>query len=179
MINFYDAYVKSRVFYGVLIYGHSSGTYLSEILKAQKRKIWFIFFKRLLESVHDIMNKNSLANVDELYLFELFREVFHQMRRKSPVKLLNLSELNSRPNTRSSTKCILLSHSSRTNYGMTNYVAYNFVIENQLIPTKLEKITHKAFEFSFGNSGNYTSVTISLSIVFFLHIHASRHHLLP
>ncbi len=100
------------------------------------------------------MNKNSLATVFELYLIELFREVFHQLRQESPVKLLNLSEFNSRPNARSSTKCILLSHSSRRNYGTASLsnrlvVAYNFLIENQLIPTKLEKMTHKAFEKFF------------------------------
>ena len=105
--TFYDAYVKSRILFGVFIYSNTTETYLIELLKAQKRIKRTIYFKRPRDSVFELMNKNLHATVFGLFLFELFRQVFYELRNDSPVQLLNLSGLEKRRSTRASAKGLL------------------------------------------------------------------------
>ena len=53
MMHFYDAYVKYRILYGVLIYGKTSETYLTEIFETQERIIRAINFKHPRDSVFE------------------------------------------------------------------------------------------------------------------------------
>ena len=96
LVRFYDAYIKSRISYGLSIYGNTSENHLSEIFKAEKRINRSIYFKRSWESAHEIMNKSPHATVFEPYFIELLK-VFLQIRNQTPVQTLNFSELHKRP----------------------------------------------------------------------------------
>ena len=58
------------------------------------RTIRSIYFNRVWESVHEIMNELQHATVFELYFIELFNDVLLQIRNQTPVLTLNFSELH-------------------------------------------------------------------------------------
>ena len=63
MLRFYKAYVNSTITYGILIYGNTSQSHLTEMMKLQKRILRAIFFKRRYESIKEIMDENKLLTV--------------------------------------------------------------------------------------------------------------------
>ena len=107
LLLFYESYAKSLITYGLIVYGCTTNRNLNDIFNSQKRIFRAIFFKRKFDSVQSIMSKFKLFNIFELYISEIFREVFLQLADKSVHKFLNKKELLDRRVTRNTTKGIL------------------------------------------------------------------------
>ena len=107
----YCAYVQSVVAYGILIYGYPPESDLTEKTKGPKNTIKVIYFIRTYELVYRIMNCFLCHCFWVAYIFELFKEVFGELRKVNPMKLLNLSELLFRSSTEWALKGILLTKS--------------------------------------------------------------------
>ena len=96
------------------------------------------------------MTNGLHSTVFELYVVELFREVFSQLRNESPVKLLDFSELTTRRSIRSVSKEIFLSSYRRSEYASSSLnirliFAYNFLKTNNLIPLKVTDMIRQTF----------------------------------
>ena len=80
MLRFYKACENLTITYEILLYGNTSQSHLSEIMKLQKRILRAIFFKRRYESIKEIMDENKLLTVFDLYFFEMFKYLFMELR---------------------------------------------------------------------------------------------------
>ena len=80
MLRFYKAYVNTTITYGILIYGNTSQSHLTEIMKLQERIFRAFFFKCRYESIKEIMDENKLLTVFDLYFFEMFKYLFMELR---------------------------------------------------------------------------------------------------
>ena len=83
MLRFYIAYKIPTIFHGILIYGNTSLSHLTEIMKLQKRILRAIFFKRRYESIKVILNENKLLTVFDLYFCEMFKYLFMELPSKN------------------------------------------------------------------------------------------------
>ena len=151
MIRFYNAYVQCGILYEILLYGSTQQSFFTAILKAQKRLIRAIHFKRPRELVHTLMIESTHATVFEIYLSNLIKEVYTFLKKALPVKSLNLSELTSSQNTPSSQKSLLHSkkRSSKTgkiSLGVRFVVAYSFLQKDGLVPRNLKTSTNQGFK---------------------------------
>ena len=79
MLRFYKAYIIPTITYGILIYGNTSQSHLTEIMKLQKRILRAIFFKPRYELIKVILNENKLLTVFDLYFFEIFKYLFMEL----------------------------------------------------------------------------------------------------
>ena len=66
LLMFYNSFAKYRICYGLLIYGSVAKTNLSKIEKEQRRIFRAIFFKKNVNSLHDLLRKNEMLTVFEL-----------------------------------------------------------------------------------------------------------------
>ena len=81
MLRFYKAYVNPTITYRILIYGNTSQSHLTEIMKLQKKNLENnFFFKRRYESIKEIMDENKLLTVFDLYFFEMFKYLLMELR---------------------------------------------------------------------------------------------------
>ena len=138
LLLFYESYVKSVITYGLIFYGCTTKTNMNEIFILQKRNFRAIFFKREFDSVQSIMSKFKLLNIFELYVSEIFGDVFLQLADKSVNKFLNKKELLDRRVTRNTTKGILPSKRHHKETGKKSLkrqlrLAQNYAAENNLI----------------------------------------------
>ena len=145
LLNFYNAFAKSVITYGLLVYGSAAKTNLKKIENAQRRILRAIFFKNKYESVGPIFEKNSVLTVFELYAMEVFREVFKQIKLESPLCFrdgIGLCQYD----TRRKEKGLLPLTYSRTvtrAKSVDNRLkkAYNWLKDHDLIPADLTKLS--------------------------------------
>lgn len=154
LLRFYTAFINSRILYGILIYGNTTKNFLSEILKAQKRIIRAIFFKRPSESTNNIFEEHKIPTVFDLIIKELVNYVFLQIRRATPVTSLVFMEHSERRVTRSSTKGLLplqtaSSQTKRNSLSNKTTKAFNFLTQNELIPKNLTELTESSYKRFF------------------------------
>ena len=81
---FYKAFAESVIRYGLIIYGSALKTTLRSIDSAQRRILRAIYFKKKYDSLSQIYSTNCLSNVYEMFIHEVFIEVFKQIRGESP-----------------------------------------------------------------------------------------------
>ena len=86
---FYNSFAKSIISYGILTYGSAAKSNLYKSEKAQRRILRAIFFRNKYNSVGFNFERNKISTVFEIYLMELFAEVFKQLRTESPLSSLN------------------------------------------------------------------------------------------
>ena len=103
LLQFYTSYVKSVIPHGILVYGNTYKTHLKEIHKFQKSIMRTIYFKKKSEPVREIMKQKNL-NVYEIFLYELFKELFQILGRQKRDELLKTEKITNRRVTRSSSK---------------------------------------------------------------------------
>ena len=89
MILFYKLHINPLVQYGVLIYGCTSYSQQSPILKIQKRFIRTMFFLPKYASVMEIMLRNELPTVYELHVYELSKYTLNCLRGERSHRSLN------------------------------------------------------------------------------------------
>ena len=85
---FYNSFAKSIIVYG--IHGSAAKTNLAKIEKAERPILRAIFFMHRTDSLGEILTKECVLTVFELFLVELIKELFKQIRLESPSQLLDL-----------------------------------------------------------------------------------------
>ena len=147
MLRFYKAYVNPTITYGILIYGNTSQSHLTEIMKLQKRILRAIFFKRRYESIKEIMDENKLLTVFDLYFFDMFKYLFMELRsdRKNGF-LSQIYSQKSGPCTRSKTKGLIKVAKFSTTAKQRSLTvrivqAFNYLKQNGLIPVNIHEMS--------------------------------------
>ena len=149
LLMFYNAYAKSIITYGLLIYGAAAKPNLSRIESVQRRILRAIFFRKRQDSLQEILAVNKINTVYELFLNEVVSEVFKEMRSDSPLKLLDFEKLpKSNTTTRWNSKGVFAPIASRTvvkKKCLANSLmkAYNWLTELNLIPPNLLNLSQE------------------------------------
>ena len=141
LLMFYNSFAKSRICYGLLIYGSAAKTNLSKIEKAQRRILRAIFFKKKFDFLHDLLRTNKILTVFELFVLENIKELF---RPKSFI-VLDANDVGTYT-TRWNMKKWMPAQYSRTvlkRRSLENLLrlTYNWLMEAELIPTYLRKLS--------------------------------------
>ena len=76
LLLFYNSFAKSIVPYGKLTYGSAAKNNLYKMGKAQRRILRSTVFRNKYDSFGYIFELNKISTVFEIYLMELFAEVF-------------------------------------------------------------------------------------------------------
>ena len=140
---FYNSFAKSVLSYASLLYGIAAKINLMNVENAQHRILRAIFSRRKFDSLNNICYKHKTYIVFELYISELIKEMFKQIRLESPVQFFTphtcevshlLTRRSSRNNIpskyyRTFVKCYCLENYSRK--------IYNQVLNMDLIPQTL------------------------------------------
>ena len=128
LLIFYNAYVKSTMEYGLLIYGNTYKTHLDEIYKMQKIICKAIFFKRKTDVIRNIMTKYHLLTVYEVFANNIFKFMFDELR-KPESTYLKLDSLSNHCETRRVSHKLLPvpnSKNIKNSLRIKVIVAYNF-----------------------------------------------------
>ena len=147
LLMFYNSFAKSRICYGLLIYGSAAKTNLSKIEKAQRRILRAIFFKKKFDSLHDLLRTNKILTVFELFVLENIKELFRQLRSEAPESFIVLDANDvGTYTTRWNMKKLMPAQYSRTvlkRRSLENLLrlTYNWLMEAELIPTYLRKLS--------------------------------------
>ena len=91
LMSFYNAYARSVICYGLLIYGCASKTNLENIDMAQIRSSRAIFFMKKHDSLQDFLRQTELNTVFEMFIVDAFREIVNQLRSNGTTKVSKLN----------------------------------------------------------------------------------------
>ena len=147
LLMFYNSFAKSVITYGLLIYGSAAKTNLAKIDSAQRRILRAIFFKKKYDSMQEILSKNKINTIYELFIKEIVHEVFRELRKDSPLQLLNLEErLIFQRETRWNSKGLfqpIIARTLKNKKSLTNslMIAYNWLKTLDLIPSQIETLS--------------------------------------
>ena len=152
LLCFYNSYAISVIQYGIVIYGSTTKNHLNEIFKLQKRILRAIFFKRKFDSISEKLIEVQIETVFDLYLKFLFKELFCQIRKVSPLDLLNIEKIDNRSHLRSKSRGILPSvtwHCRVMKFSLSRslVLAYNYAKENHIYA--MDDSTFKTFFANF------------------------------
>ena len=86
LLMFYNSFAKSVICYGLLIYGSATESILKKIESAQRRNIRAIFLKKQIDSPQEILQRNKIPTVFELFLVENEKEIFRQLRQNGELQ---------------------------------------------------------------------------------------------
>ena len=89
---FHNSFAQSIITYGFLVYGTAAKNNLMKIEIAQRRNIRAKFFREKNETLSDILEVNNLYTVFELYIVEVLKKLFKELRGESPLRLLQPNE---------------------------------------------------------------------------------------
>ena len=136
---FYNEYARSLISYGFLVYDSAAKTSLEMLENAQRRIIRAISFKQKQHSLKNIIDAYHIHTLFDLYVLEVFKEVFKQIRIESPLHLLQVEKEQTRLKTRFSEKGLLPTAYCRTvtkqkTIENTLRKAYNWLKVHNLIP---------------------------------------------
>ena len=90
LLLFYNAHARSLSSYGLLLYGIAAKTDLEMLENAQRRIIRAIFSRQKQHSLKDILDAYHIHTVLDLYVREVFKGVFKQLRIESPLHFLQV-----------------------------------------------------------------------------------------
>ena len=134
------------VSYGLLVYVSAAKTNTEMLENAQRRIIRAIFFKQNQHSLKDIIDAYHIHTVFDLYVLEVFKEVFKQFRIKPSLHSLHVEKEQTRLKTRFSEKGLLSAAYCRTvtkqkTIENTLRKAYNWLKVHNSIPIDSAKMT--------------------------------------
>ena len=146
LLLFYNAYAKSVICYGLFVYGRAAKTNLTKIEMAQRRIIGAILFKKKFDSLQNILHRTTLNTVFELFIQDVLREIFNQLRSNGTSKLSKLIAEWKQRKTRGSIKGLLPIPYSRTKSKLksvehTLIKGYNWLLQTDLMPGNIETMT--------------------------------------
>ena len=84
LLMFYNSFAKSVITCGIPLYGTTYKTNFSIIETVQRRILRAIFFKKKLESLEKVFADNKTLAEFELFMIEILRELFRQLKFESP-----------------------------------------------------------------------------------------------
>ena len=90
LLSFYNSYAKSVISYGLIVYGRAAKTNMQNIEMAQRRIIRAIFFKKKRDSIRDILRDTEVNTVFELFIVDVFRDIFSQLRSDEKTNLITM-----------------------------------------------------------------------------------------
>ena len=164
LLMFYNSYAKSVITYGLLLYGTAAKSNLSKIETVQRRILRAIYFKRKSDSLENVLADNKILTVFELFMVEILKELFRQLKSESPRILLQINQ-NSDPKfqTRWNKRNLYTPTYSRTvtnSKSLTNCLqkAYNWLKNLDLVPSSPWKMSPRQLK-------QYISKITSLYIV--------------
>ena len=145
LVKFYNCYAKPLISYGLIAFGATSKRLLEKIFVMQKRIPKTICFKRKFEHASYILHSFEIDTVFDLYLRQIFKETFNQLRGKTALETFNLETLNNRRVTRAYVAKTLPSMKTRTQimqctWKNVSLKCYNFLKSNELIPDNLNQL---------------------------------------
>ena len=144
LLIFYKAFAESVIRYGLIIYGSALKTTLRSIDSAQRRILRALYFKTKCHSLSQIYSTNCLSNVYEMFVHEVFIEVFKQIRGESPNEFLKFNYNHHDYNTTRKRKGLLPALSKRTvlkERSLKNVLtkAYNWLKLMSMIPEDIKR----------------------------------------
>ena len=89
LLSYYRKYVEPHIQYGILAYGGTSKTSLLPILKAQKKIMRLIYFKRRTDSSYQHFEDARIPNVYEIYVYELLKFITGCLKNQHSTNFLN------------------------------------------------------------------------------------------
>ena len=89
LLLFYTSFAESIIMYGILVYGSAAKTTLVKYEKVQRRILRTVVFMHKTDSLSEIFKKRYSYSF-ELFLVELIKEMFKQLKLKSPSQFLDL-----------------------------------------------------------------------------------------
>ena len=139
-LMFYTSHAKSIISYGLLVYGCTSKHQLTHIL--HNAECYEHFFERKYDSMTCLMKTNGISNMYELYLFEVFKELFEELRAQSPLYVIADTVTLPQFSTRFRDKSFRTTEIDGTkmkerSVRNTFMIAYNLAMKLNLIPNKL------------------------------------------
>ena len=160
-LMFFKSFAKSIISYEILTYGSAAKNNLYIFEKAQRRILRAIFFRNKYDSVGYIFERNKISTVFEMYLMELFAEVFKQLRTESPFSSLNKAG-NHSYYTRRNTKGLLSIPYSRTVTESKSVEkrlrqAYNWLKDRDLIPKEIRRLSNSQISPQLKKFQNFIS----------------------
>ena len=121
---------------------------MSKIEKTQRRILRVIFFKKKFDSLHDLLIRtNEILTVFELFVLENIKEPFRQLTSEAPKSFIVLDANDvGTYTTRWNMKKLMSAQYSRTvlkRRSLENLLrlTYNWLMEADLIPTDLKKLS--------------------------------------
>ena len=146
LLMFYKTMAKPIITYALMVYGGTAKTNLEMIEKAQRRILRAIFYKKRCDSLQNIYERHNILTVHELYVVELVRELFRQLRGKSPFDFVSGNYIPADVNTRRKAKGLLAITYSRTilqRRSLKNTIVrtYNWLRTLDLIPNNLKTLS--------------------------------------
>ena len=146
LLLFCNAYSKSVICNGLLVYGRAAKTNLNKIETAQRRIMRAILFKKKFDSLQNILRQTTLNTVFELFNQDVFREIFNQLRSNGTSKLSKLIAESKQRKTRGSIKGLLPVPYSRTkskskSVEHTFIKGYNWLLQTDLKLCNMETMT--------------------------------------
>ena len=139
--------------YGLISYGCGAKSNMDKIYLVQKKILRTIFFKRKYEHITNVFIEYMFTPFFDLFFIQIFHETFRQLRNDSPLKF-SIRDKTSTMKTRSKSKGLLILPALRTTK-MKNYYslivinAYNFLIDNKLIPNNFNVMIEVGFKSFF------------------------------
>ena len=162
LLMFCNSFAKSRICYGLLIYGSAAKTNLSKIEKAQRKNLLAICFKKQFDSLHDRLRTNEILTVFELVRFANIKELFRQLRSEAPNTFIrqcanDVGTYKTRWNMKKLmpaqySRTVLKSRSLETFLSLT----YNWLMKAELIRIDLRKLsTYQVKKLITNKAANY------------------------
>ena len=102
-MSFYNAYTRSVTCYGLLVYGNTARTNLKKP-KWHKGELLEPFYSKKYDSLQNILRQTELNTVFDLFIVDVFREIFNQLRTDETTKFSKLVAETNHQNTRGSKK---------------------------------------------------------------------------
>ena len=86
LLMFNNSLAQSVITYGLLVYGNTIKQNLEKIDKVQRKIDQAIFFRKKYESLGLTLFDNKIHTVYELYVIEIVKELFKQIRSESALQ---------------------------------------------------------------------------------------------
>ena len=144
LLQFYNAFVKTKIQYGILVYGCCKHTSLKPIFMLQKRIIKTIFSKRKYDHISKEMIDNKIANVYELHCYEFFKQAISNPEYSNSNVNSNISDKRiTRANTRGLQRLPSRSNNTDLNFRIIKLQnAFNNL--NLIPPVDFAKLSNEA-----------------------------------
>ena len=157
LLMFYKCFAKSVICYGLSVYGISAKTNLKKKSKLSEKNFESIFFRKKLDSLADILVENKIFTVSELYIIEMIKEFFKQLRCGVPLQSIDVLKNNrSQYPTRRNSKGLFSSKYNRTvvkkksventsqkAYNCLKYIEFSLINHSLLSQAQVKKLATK------------------------------------